>query len=382
MKKKTRFRLFAVCAPGLEEILSDELSSLGIQGKKTTGGVEFSGDLMTLYSTNLWLRTASRILVRIGTFPLSKLDKARKRFSRYPWEIYLGQSEMVRIRASCHKSRIYHTGALSQRLVQGISDRLGKKIRLVSEERGKRSPLVFVRVVKDQCVLSVDSSGEHLHKRGFKKLSVRAPLRENLAAAMLIASGYDGSMPLFDPFCGSGTICLEAAMIAARVPPGKRRTFAFMKWKGFDRGLWNEVVSHSEGFFVMPRFPIIGFDKDEAAINSSISNAVAGGLDQLVTFEQKDFATIDPKAYACSRGLVVTNPPYGKRLKENHGLLSFYKEFGQLFKKRFPAWDISLIIPSNAPMLRKSLNLHLRHLARFSHGGLSVELLSSIAKKG
>ncbi len=382
MKKKTRFKLFAVCAPGLEEVLCNELSSLGIQGKKTIGGVEFSGDLMTLYSANLWLRTASRILVRIGSFHLSRLDEARKRFSRYPWEIYLGQSEMVRIRANCHKSKIYHSGAISQRLIQGISDRLGKELRLVSEKRGKRSPLVFVRIVKDQCVLSVDSSGEHLHKRGIKKLSVRAPLRENLAAAMLLASGYDGSRPLLDPFCGSGTICLEAAMIAARMPPGKRRTFAFMKWKGFDRGLWNEIVSHSEGFFIKPQFPIIGFDKDEAAINSSITNAVAGGLEHLLTFEQKEFASIDSQACTCSRGLVVTNPPYGKRLKENHGLLFLYKEFGQFFRKRFPAWDISLIIPCDAPMLKKSLNLHLRPLARFSHGGISVELLSSIAKKG
>ena len=381
MKNKTRYKLFAVCQPGLEDILGLELKRLGIEGVKTTGGVEFSGDILTIYSMNLWLRTATRVLARIGKFPLSSLSDVKKRFSRYPWEIYIGRSKGVRIRASCHKSRIYHSGALAERVCEAISMRLGTRLSLEKEKAGKRSPLIFVRLVKDQCVVSVDTSGERLHRRGFKKFSVKAPLRENLAAAMLIASGYDGNRPLLDPFCGSGTILFEAAMIACRIPPGLKRHFAFMNWTTFDRSLWNEVVRRSEAFFRTPRFPITGIDKDEAAVASALANAEAGGLNQLVFISQGDFFHLAPEKSPVP-GMVVTNPPYGKRLKENNSLLEFYSEMGQVLRERFRGWDITLIIPKDAPMLKKSLGLGLKRITTFSNGGLPVELLSTVRKQG
>ncbi len=380
MKGLTRYNLFAVCTPGLEDILYKELSDLGIEGVKTRGGVEFSGDLLTVYSANLWLRTASRVLVRIGSFRLSSLKKAKDCFVRYPWEIYLTGAKAIRIRASCHKSRIYHSGALSERLCDAIGERLGRKVILIKEGKAKREPLIFVRMLKDRCTLSVDASGEHLHKRGFKTLSVKAPLRENLAAAMLIASNYDGTRPLLDPFCGSGTIVFEAAMIACRIPPGRHRRFAFMEWSTFDRRLWNEVVKRSEAFFRKPLYKIEGSDRDEAAIQSAIANAEAGGLSDLVSFRRVSFRNIRPET-GQETGILVSNPPYGKRLKENNSLLAFYKEFGQIFIERFRGWDISLILPKEAPMLKKSLGLRLKPLTAFSNGGLTVELLSSITGK-
>ncbi len=379
IKNITKYKLFAACAPGIEKILHMELQGLGIEGKLTHGGVEFSGDLLTIYSSNLWLRTASRVLARIGSFSLTSLKDARSRFARYPWEIYVGSADCVRVRASCHKSKLYHSGAVAQRVAEAISQRLGKEVRLVNESSGKKAPLIFVRIVKDHCILSVDTSGEHLHKRGFKKFSVKAPLRENLAAAMLIASGYNGSRPLIDPFCGSGTIVLEAAMIAARIPPGKGRRFAFMGWKTFDKALWNEVLRRSETFFRRPPEVIIGSDRDEAAIHASIANAEAGGLADLVSFAVDDVSRITPPAGA-AHGIIVTNPPYGKRLKENNSLLAFYAEFGQLFIERFTGWDLTLILPTEAPMLKKSLGLRLHKLGAFSNGGLPVELLSSVKR--
>jgi len=381
VKNKTRYRLFAVCQPGLEDILGLELNRLGIKGVKTTGGVEFSGDILTIYSVNLWLRTATRVLARIGKFPLSSLQKVRNRFSRYPWEIYIGSSRSVRIRASCHKSRIYHSDALAERVCQAISQRLERQVRLVKEKAGGKAPLIFVRIVNDLCVVSVDTSGEHLHKRGFKKFSVRAPLRENLAAAMLIASSYDGNRPLLDPFCGSGTILLEAAMIAGRIPPGLKRHFAFMNWTTFDRSLWNEVVRKSEAFFRTPRFTITGIDKGEAAVASALANAEAGGLSKLISISQGDFSRVVPEKSPVP-GIIVTNPPYGKRLKENNGLLEFYAEIGKVFKERFNGWDFSLIIPRDAQMLKRSLGLGLKRITTFSNGGLPVDLLSSVRKQG
>ncbi len=379
MKNTTRYRLFAPCAPGLEGILQKELLTLGIDGVQTRGGVEFAGDLLTIYSANLWLRTASRVVVRIGSFPLSSLREAVDRFARYPWEIYIGNAASVRVRASCHKSKIYHSGALAQRLCEAIGKRLGRQINLVKESKAKRAPLVFVRLVKDRCVISVDTSGEHLHKRGFKKFTVKAPLRENLAAAMLIASDYDGSRPFLDPFCGSGTLVLEAAMIACRIPPGRNRRFAFMDWSIFDKSLWNEVVRRSEAFFKKPAFEIKGFDKDEAAIHSALANADAGGFNGLVSFQCAPFHSLSPGQFQ-DNGIIVTNPPYGKRLKENNSLLEFYAQFGQIFRERFQGWDISLILPKDAPMLKRSLGLPLKTLTTFSNGGLLVELLSSVGK--
>jgi len=379
MSTPTKYNLFAACAPGLEDILYKELLDLGIEGVKTKGGVEFSGDMLTIYSANLWLRTASRVLARIGSFPLSSLKEARDRFTRYPWEIYVAGAKAVRIRVSCHKSKIYHSGALAERACDAIGKRLGRKIALVKESRGKGTPLIFIRMIKDRCILSVDTSGEHLHKRGFKTLSVKAPIRENLAAAMLIASNYDGTRPLLDPFCGSGTIVFEAAMIACRIPPGRKRRFAFMNWSTFDKALWNEVVRRSETFFRKPPCMIKGCDRDEAAIHSALANAEAGGLSGLVSFENASFEDIRPDPDQ-KGGILVTNPPYGKRLKENNSLLAFYREFGQIFIRRFGGWDISLILPKEAPMLKKSLGLRLNVLTSFSNGGLTVELLSSIGK--
>ncbi len=381
MKNRTRYRLFAACVPGLEDILLMELERLGIDGRKTVGGVEFSGDLLTLYTTNLWLRTATRILARVGSFPLSSLREARKRFSMYPWEIYLGKAGNVRIRASCHGSRIYHSGALAQRLAEAVADRVGRQVGLVKERAGRDCPLIFARLVNDHCVVSIDTSQEHLHRRGFKKYSVRAPLRENLAAAMLISSGYDGSRPIVDPFCGSGTIVFEAAMIACRIPPGLKRSFAFMQWTTFDRSLWNEVVGRSEAFFKKPAFSIIGIDRDESAVQSAIANAETGGLSDFVSLSQGDFASTLLRAPSIP-GIVVTNPPYGKRLKENNGLLEFYGQFGQIFRQGLKGWDITLILPRQAPRLKRSLKLGLRRITTFSNGGLPVALLSSVRKEG
>ena len=371
---ETTYQLFAVCPLGIEAILANELKCLGIKGELTQGGVEFSGDLLTLYSVNLWLRSASRVLVRIGQFKLLSLKEAPEKFARYPWEIYLGNKKRVRIRAACHKSKIYHSDAIAERLAKGISKRLKREITIVKESQDSKAPLIFVRLFKDRCTISVDSSGEHLYKRGYKRFTVSAPIRENLAAAMLLASNYSGDKPLIDPFCGSGTIVAEAAMIAARIPPGRKRKFAFMKWKNFDKSLWTKIVQHSECFKKRPPFPIIGLDKDENAIIAATANIQEANLSEFITLKKQNILSFIPSDI--SPGIIVTNPPYGKRTKENDSLLDFYSELGKHFKTRFVNWEISLILPQNYPNLKRSLGLSLKKVTSFSNGGIKVDLLT------
>ncbi len=367
----SNFRLFAVAPPGLESIVKSELQDLGISGRKVAGGVEFSGGLFHLCQANLWLRTASRVLLRLGSFRLTSLEQAAERFSRYPWEIYLRPSRPIRFRITCHKSKIFHSGALEERLIKGIQVRLGKKIKVarMSDARSD-DPLIVLRLFRDNCTLSIDSSGRHLHYRGLKTMNVTAPLRENLAAAMLLASGWDRTSPLLDPFCGSGTILIEAALMGMNIPPGRFRKFAFQNWRNFDAAMWHRVVAAAD----LERRPLTaqikGFDRSVQAIEAAEANLAACGLFPDVTVEQRELSMLDSPA---SKGWLVTNSPYGKRLKEIHGLGGLYSEFGEIIRERFPAWTVAMLSPH--PFLQRATKLAFRSVATFSNGGIRVNLL-------
>ncbi len=368
---ESNYRLFAVAPPGIERIVNEELNALGIEGRPGPGGVEFSGGLAAIYTANLWLRSAARVLLRLGSFRLERLDEAPDRFSRYPWELYLPQKAKIRVRVTCHKSRIYHTRALEERLVKGIEMRLGRPVRLQSAKSASGSgQLIVVRLARDRCTLSVDTSGRHLHFRGLKTLSVRAPLRENLAAAMLLASRWDPKEPLLDPFCGSGTILIEAALLAMRIPPGRFRGFAFQKWRNFDQALWNKIVAESDLRRRPAPAPIYGFDQNMHAVETAAENLASAGLSQTVHVERKTVSEIEAPA---RRGLIATNPPYGKRLKDSHSLTGLYQEFGQVVKERFPHWHVAMLCPH--PTLQKATRLPLRPVCTFSNGGIRVNLL-------
>ncbi len=374
-RSKSRIPIFAVCPPGIEDILFRELLALGITGKKVTGGVEFQGNLATVYSVNLWSRTASRVLVRVGNFKLASLREARDRFARYPWELYLYGEKQIRIRASTHRSRIYHSGALAQRLAEGISQRLGTPVTPVSEREGSRSPLVLVRIFRDRCQISIDSSGVHLHKRGFKKFTVRAPLRENLAAALLLASGWDGSSCLLDPFCGSGTILMEAILLARKIPPGRRRSFSFMKWKNFDQDLWHEILRRSDRLATDHAGKILGMDRDAAAVEAVLMNMEHAGLSSTANITHGDVSRL-PELDLPQTGLIATNPPYGLRLRENYGLAHTYATLGRTLRQHIPGWHITILCPRDRSRLARALDLSLKPICKFLNGGIRVNLLS------
>src|SRR3954469_12111618 len=249
------FQFFASTAPGLESIVAGELKTLGVRGRQEIGGVAFGGDLDRLYEANLWLRTASRVVVRLGRFHASTFYELERRAKKIPWQNFLPATATVDLRVTCHKSRLYRSDAVAERVLSAMSVGSGD-IRVTAAgseadddpeggpiKADANAQLFVVRIVNDECEISADSSGALLHRRGYRQEVAKAPLRETLAAAMLLASGWRKNDPLLDPMCGSGTIPIEAALLARRIAPGLTRDFQFMNWKSFDRRLWEETVS-------------------------------------------------------------------------------------------------------------------------------------------
>ncbi|MBI4770121.1 MAG: hypothetical protein HY784_06840 [Chloroflexi bacterium] len=246
-----RLDLFAACPPGLEAVAAAEFFALGFQpAHPVPGGVELRGTLAHLYRANLCSRVAGRILLRLGEFHATAFDELRRKAAQLPWEAFLRPGGLLAFNVSAHKSRLIHTGAIEQRLAEAIGERLGQP-----SPADRAGQLILARLDHDACTLSVDTSGAPLHRRGYRLATAKAPLRETLAAAILLGSGYPGPGqppiatiggcpparesapgpgPLVDPFCGAGTIAIEAALLARRIAPGLRRSFAFESFPGFD----------------------------------------------------------------------------------------------------------------------------------------------------
>jgi putative N6-adenine-specific DNA methylase len=379
------FRLFAVTPPGLEHTTFFELEQMGGIGSPVmeSGGVGFSGPLEILYKANLWLRTANRVLLRIAGFRATELDGFEEKIQRYPWELYLPSGGVVKVNASSHKSRIYHSGAVEERVIRGIGHRIGKSVaswRLARKSGVSFDLLVVIRFVRDKCMISVDSSGEDLYRRGYKKDVGRASLRENLAAGLLIAAGWDGKSPVLDPMCGSGTIAIEAAMSAAAMAPGLYRHFAFEKWKNFDRDMWEQLRQEARQQALKVRRSSLEFfasDYDVEAVKSARLNAQRAGVTDILKIKKESVAKL-VRPEELEHGWIISNPPYGKRIKQSRELTGLYSTLGRRFRDNFQGWDIALLCPDYR--LQKALALHVRKIASIKNGGTRVDILSSAGK--
>lgn len=372
-------RLFAATPPGLENTTQAELRRLGISGDKPIpGGVEFDGDLRTLYLVNLWLRSAQRILVRIDGFFVVHLAKLRKKLDQVPFESFLAPHVPIEVRATCRKSRIYHSKAAAERAALAIKERLGLR---ATPYFGEGAPLkkgdritVLLRIEKDHCTISLDSSGEHLHRRGYRTHSHEAPLRENLAAAMLHEMDYDGSEHFWDPMCGSGTLPIEAALMASNTAPGLERKFAFMNWPGFDAGMWSMLVEAAENMKQVPSMLIGGSDIDEKAVEMSRHHARAAGVEKWVRFEVKP---IERLSLSQVSGMMLSNPPYGKRIGEKKQLKNLYHSIGECIVRHSDRWRLGLVTPDAHLMAHTGLDMRPCGCA-FPSGGLRVRLHSTL----
>ena len=381
MPTPTKMDLFAATAPGLESIALGELKRLGIKGKAEAGGVSYRGDIETMYATNLWLRTAGRIIVRLARFHASTFHELERRARNVGWAPFVPSEGTIRVRVTCRKSRLYHSDAVAERVLAAISKAApGARFAGVSatgddsdvEDDGREMEQLFiVRIVDDECEISADTSGELLHRRGYRQEIAKAPLRETLAVAMVLASGWKSTQPLIDPMCGSGTIPIEAALLARGIAPGLRRRFAFMDWPTFEPRRWQENLVRAEALMVeKPGLEIIGSDRDTGAVEASRSNAERAGVARDIQFSGRPLSNsigiLDDFGHP---GWILTNPPYGVRLGDTAGLVNLYGKLGSALKSA-DGWRLG-ILTSDTTLARQT-GLPLR--ARFStrNGGIPV----------
>jgi putative N6-adenine-specific DNA methylase len=375
----SRLEIFASTAPGLESIAAGELKTLRIRGRQEIGGVSFGGDLQKIYDANLWLRTVTRVVVRLGRFHASTFSELERRAKKLPWSEFLPADGAVRLRVTCRKSKLYHSDAVAERVLAAIPGLASGGIDATPEESTDdvgNGQLFIVRIVHDECEISADSSGELLHRRGYRQEVAKAPLRETIAAAMVLASGWKRDETLIDPMCGSGTIPIEAAMIARKIAPGSGRRFQFMNWPGFDSGLWQEAVDRASATATAFSGEIHGSDRDAGAIDAAIRNAERAGVAADMSFSSEamssSLGSIDDSSGR--PGWILTNPPYGIRVGATGDLRNLYAKLGSVLGAR-PAWRLGVLTPDS--VLLRQTRLPLRPRFSTSNGGIPVGFFAS-----
>ncbi|MBI5490933.1 MAG: hypothetical protein HY905_26610 [Deltaproteobacteria bacterium] len=396
---------FAVCAPGLEAILSAELRTLGIRpGRPDRGGVPFEATTRQLYAANVFLRTATRVLLRLASFAAPSFAVLEREARRVPWDQWLAPGAPVALSVSSSASRLYHTGAVAERLCAVVpgasppsSQRLAQRpqrlsgksdLSALSSPPSPPPSLLLVRLQHDQCVLSIDASGEPLHRRGWRLETAKAPLRETLAAAMVLASGWDGSTPLIDPLCGAGTIAIEAALLARGIAPGHAREFAFQRWPTFQPGTLASVHGQVRAAAHPSRpLQIFASDRDPGAIRAAVANAERAGVADTITFTCRPLADLVPPPSAPTTPpgqptndqqlpppCLLSNPPYGRRVG-GADLDDLYASLGDVVRDRLPGFAVGLLVADDRLAARTCLRL--APLFSTSNGGLRVRFLAT-----
>lgn len=361
---KADFEIFLVATPGLEEALLAEVKSRRFKAvKQVPGGVSVKGNWRDAWRANLELRGVTRVLARIGVFRAMHLAQLDKRARKLPWGEFLRKDVPVHVEASCSRSRIYHSQAAVQRISRAIQEELGAPI------SAEASVVIKARIEDDLCTISIDTSGESLHKRGHKEAVGKAPMRETLASLFLRQCGFDGSETVVDPMCGSGTFVIEAAEIAAGLNPGRTRHFAFEQLATFDAAAWEDMRNRAT--LTHPQVKFFGSDRDAGAIRAAGQNARRAGVDAFTSFRQQAISDLTPPDGP--PGLVIVNPPYGTRIGDKKPLYALYGALGQVLLSRFSGWRAAIITTDAA--LAKATGLPFEPPGPpVLHGGLKVTL--------
>jgi putative N6-adenine-specific DNA methylase len=356
-RELTAERYFATCGRGIEPVLAEELRALGAgQVEPGRGGVHFSGDLTLLYQANLWLRTAIRVLRPILEATVESPDELYEAVRTLDWSKWLTPDHTLAVDCNVRDSRITHSKYAALRVKDAICDqfleRCGKRPSVNVDE-----PMVGLNlhVYRDRAVLSLESSGESLHKRGYRPILTRAPLNEALAAALVLLTGWRGERPFVDPLCGSGTLPIEAAWLALHRPPGlTRKRFGFQGWMDFDVELWTSLRDEARhGVRRELSTPILAADARGDAVSFAISNARAAGIGHLLRFDKRDVK--DFQAPEGPTGVILCNPPYGERIGEEKNLFGLYHLLGEVFAQRCPGWT-AFVFTGN-PRLAQAIGL-------------------------
>jgi putative N6-adenine-specific DNA methylase len=288
----------------------------------------------------------------------------------------------VQFRVTCRKSRLYHSDAVAERLAESIVKRVGEVdvanagVKVTDEEERHvaveaPSQLFIVRLTHDECTISVDSSGALLHRRGYREATGKAPLRETLAAAMVLSSGWDRRSPLVDPFCGSGTIAIEAALIARGIPPGNRRDFAFQLWPNYRDSVWSQLKREgTESSRAGSIGALMASDRDDGVVKMAEANARRAGVLEDIHFQSKPISALDLPP---EPGFVLTNPPYGVRVGEHLTLRNLYAQLGNVLRKKAKGYTIAML--SADKTLERAVAIPLTEILRTRNGGIPVRLL-------
>jgi putative N6-adenine-specific DNA methylase len=385
-----RLRLFVACAPGLEELLADELDELGVEETASTvGGVSCFGDLDTVYRINLGCGLGLRVLVRVAEFFVRDFAKLERVAKALEWERWLSPDHGVRVRGHAKRSRLYHSKAIAQRIERGIERRTGGRVRARVDAaagpgggelgEGEAEPtLVQVRIVRDRCTISVDTTGTLLHKRGWRRATAKAPLREDIARALLRVSGWQPGMGLFDPFAGSGTLVIEAATLAAGTPPGRLRRFSFMQQPGFDAERFAAVRAELEVEVRLeaPAASLLGADRDAGAVEAARANAARAGVEERVEFIRRSLGDAELPELTGRGVALVANPPWGLRTGDPSRLRNLYASFGKL-ARRLPG-PVYVGLVTNDPALAGATKLGLSRRVVTDHGGVKIGLWTGV----
>ena len=375
---------FAACPKGVGDLLAAELLSFGAEDtKESAAGVSFTGNLETAYRACLWSRVASRILLLLESFPVASQEDLYSGIRQIPWEEHFSPDSTFAVSASGKAGTVEHTHFASLKVKDAVVDRFrghfGQRPTVNARQPDIRLNLHLAR---DEGAISLDLSGEALHKRGYRYEKGEAPLKENLAAAILMRAGWPqlsaGGCPFIDPMCGSGTLLIEAALMAGDAAPGIfRSSFGFMGWKNHMSGIWTNLQVEAryrmkEGLARLP--VILGYDSDRNAVRMALENLERAGLARRVHIERRDIASLAlPPAAGGRKGLILFNPPYGERLGEKEDLRVLYASMGERLRAQFPHWKAAVF--TGNPDLGKSMGLRAVKTNNLYNGNLKCRLL-------
>lgn len=337
----TTYQLVATAAMGLESIVADEVKALGYETRTENGKIYFEGDERAIARANLWLRTADRVKIVVGQFPATTFDQLFESTKAIAWEKYLPVDAAFPVSGKSVKSKLFSVPDCQAIVKKAIVERLKMAYKRLGflDESGATFK-VEISILKDVATLTIDTSGAGLHKRGYRQSQGEAPLKETLAAALVKITKWNPDRPFVDPFCGSGTIPLEAAMIGQNIAPGYNREFISEEWPWMKKQIWDDVRMEAEDLanYDQP-LQIFGYDIDHRMISIATENSVEAGFADLITWKQmqvKDFTT------TLTDGVMVGNPPYGERIGEKEEVEQMIREMGKVLSN-YPTWSVYML---------------------------------------
>ena len=337
------YELFAPCHFGLESVLKREITDLGYEITEVVDGrVSFKGDAEAIARCNVFLRTTERVMLKVGSFKAVTFDELFEKIKALSWENFIPRDGKFWVKkASSIKSKLFSPSDIQRIVKKAIVDRLSNKYNILRfPEDGSEYP-IRITILKDEVTVGLDTSGDSLHKRGYRKLTVKAPITETLAAALISLTPWKKDRILIDPFCGSGTIPIEAAMIGLNIAPGMNRDFQAMSWDNIlSKSLFTKAKKEAIDLIDRnSKLSIQGYDLDSSALDAARGNLALAGLEGSIHFQQRDMRDISS---AKKYGFIITNPPYGERLEEKAAMPQLYKEMGEAFA-RLDEWSYYII---------------------------------------